>query len=314
MTVLSIADTVTQAVASQDLPPISMLAQALVSVYRGIEAATSTCRERQRDMELGDAATAVKSSRAATFVLVHGAFHGGWCWERVRRRLIGGGARVYTPSQTGLGDRRHLLSAAITMETFVADIVNLVESEELTDVVLVGHSFGMRTVLGVADRIPERLSHLVSLDGAIALDGRSRLEAMSPRERAERVAAAQDHDGGVSVPPPPATRYGLTDPHEIAWVDRRLTPQPLSVEASRLVLRHPVGNGLPGTYVRFTEPAFGNLLPSAEYARSHPHWSYLEIASNHDAIISASDQVCEVLEAVARLSPPTDIRVAAVRR
>lgn len=235
----------------------------------------------------------------STFVLVHGAFHGGWSWRNVRRRLASKGAQVYTPSQTGLGDRRHLLSTEITMETFVADIVNLIESEELWNVVLVGHSFGMRTVIGVADRIAERLSHLVALDGAIALDGRSRLEAMPPSEREARIAAAQAHDGGVSVPPPPATKYGLTDPAEIDWVNRRMTPQPLSVEASRLELPNPIGNGLPGTYVRFSKPAFGNLLQSAEYAKQHPDWRYLEIASNHDAIISASDQVCEILEEVA---------------
>lgn len=235
----------------------------------------------------------------ATYVFVHGSFHGGWCWQRMAHRLRLSGATVYTPSLTGLGDRKHLLSRDITIGTFVEDIVNLIESEEIDEVILGGHSFGMRVVIGVADRIPNRLSHLVSLDGAIPTDSRSRLESLSATERDERLRRAQEHDGGISVPPPPATFYGLSDPEEIAWVQRRMTPMPMSAEASRLPLHHPPGNGVAGTYIRFTRPAFGNLKPSSDYARTELGWAYHEIECHHDAIISASGEICEILERVA---------------
>src|SRR6202453_1322221 len=91
----------------------------------------------------GAEATATKAQTAAqTFVLVPGAWHGGWCWSRVAARLRGAGHRVVTPTQTGLGERKHLLSKDITLDTFTSDIVNVIEAEELSDIILVGHSFG----------------------------------------------------------------------------------------------------------------------------------------------------------------------------
>src|SRR5579875_3323603 len=98
-----------------------------------------------------------------TFVLVHGAWHGGWCWSRVAAILRGRGHRVFTPTQTGLGERAHLLSRDITFDTFVQDVVGVFEAEELEDVVLVGHSFGGSSISGVVDRMPERVRRLVYL-------------------------------------------------------------------------------------------------------------------------------------------------------
>src|SRR5262245_27195504 len=104
---------------------------------------------------------------AKTYVLVHGAWHGGWCWQAVARLLRAQGHQVTTPTQTGLGERRHLLRRGITLDVFVADIVNHIESEELKDVILVGHSFGGVSISGVADRIADRIRHLVYLDAVI---------------------------------------------------------------------------------------------------------------------------------------------------
>lgn len=232
-----------------------------------------------------------------TYVLVHGAFHGGWCWRRVQMRLEQRGHRVFAPSQTGLGDRHHLLSRDITMETFVADVVNLIMSEELQDVILVGHSFGARTVVGVADQIPDRLHHLVFLDGGFPVSGRSRLEEMPVDVREARIVAAERFSGGISVPPPPAKAFGLSNPADIAWVERHLTPHPLSVDAAPQWLDHEIGNGLPCTYVRFTGPTFERVGPSADYAREHEHhgWRYLELPGGHDAIIANPEPVSDVL-------------------
>lgn len=239
------------------------------------------------------------STAAGTFVLIHGAFHGGWCWQRVQPALERRGHRVYAPSQTGLGDRRHLMSAHITMETFVDDIANLILFEDLRDVILVGHSFGTRTVIGVADRMPERLRHLVFLDGGFPIQGRSRLDTMPAEVREARLTRAMDYDGGISVPPPPGASFGLTNPDDAAWVERYLTPHPLSVDASVQTLSHELGNGVPATYVRFVEPTFEQVGSSAEYARNRSDWQYLEIAGGHDAIVSNSSAVSGCLEAIA---------------
>ena len=108
-----------------------------------------------------------------TFVLLHGAWHGGWCWHDVAVLLRAQGHSVTAPTQTGLGERRHLLSGAITLETFVQDLVEHLEAEEIEDAILVGHSFGGMAISGAADRVPQRIRHLVYLDSMVLEDGQA---------------------------------------------------------------------------------------------------------------------------------------------
>ncbi|HWH80844.1 MAG TPA: alpha/beta hydrolase family protein [Burkholderiaceae bacterium] len=234
----------------------------------------------------------------ATYVLVHGAFHGGWCWRPVAAGLRKRGHEVFTPTQTGLGERRHLMSSLITMETFVQDILATIEMEELSDVILVGHSFGGRVIAGVADRIPQRIRHLVFIDGGLPLDGLSRLETMSPDQRDARMARARV-TGGISIPAPPASTFGVSDAGCAAWLDEHLTPQPLGAEASRLVLSNPVGNGLPATYVRCTAPGFAGVESSARYAQARKDWKFVEVKAGHNVIVTDPPWTIGLLHAVA---------------
>ena len=97
----------------------------------------------------------------ATYVLVHGAWHGSWCWKRVRRALQAAGHEVFTPTLTGVGERSHLLSQEINLDTHIHDVVNLIQWEELSDVILCGHSYGGFVISGAADRIPDKIRALV---------------------------------------------------------------------------------------------------------------------------------------------------------
>src|SRR6266700_5341846 len=166
-----------------------------------------------------------------TFVLAHGSWHGGWCWRRVADQLRAKGHVVYAPSYTGMGDRAHLLSKDITISTFAEDLVQVIQSEELTNVVLVGHSFGGVPISGVADRIPEKIAHLVYLDSVLVESGRSAFSYYPPAEVDARIKAAEKATNGVAVPVPqplPAV-WGLGkegDP-DYDWVQRRLSPHPL---------------------------------------------------------------------------------------
>jgi pimeloyl-ACP methyl ester carboxylesterase len=235
---------------------------------------------------------------ARTFVLVHGAWHGGWCWIRVAERLMTADHRVFTPTQTGLGERRHLLSPAITPETFIDDIANVIDAEELEDVILVGHSFGGRSIAGVADRMPNRLRRLVFLDASLPENGKSAFEQTPPDVREARIKAAQQFSGGMSMPPPKAEAFGVADPDDAAWVERRLTPHPFATYSLPLVLKHPVGNGVPTTYIRCVEPAYPVLHESAAYAQSRSDWQYLELRSGHDAMVTAPAELTEMLLAL----------------
>ncbi len=161
----------------------------------------------------------------ANIILIHGAFHGGWCWRDVAEPLRRDGHRVFAPSLTGLGDRSHLLNADVDLDTHIADVRNLIETEELDEVVLVGHSYGGMPITGVADVLAERLSALVYLDAIMPEDGES---AMVIRTRVPGATLAMDRPAdGVGVPAPPAHVFGPTGAIG-AWVDRQMTPHPFA--------------------------------------------------------------------------------------
>jgi len=164
----------------------------------------------------------------ATFVLVHGSGHGGWCWRRVVPLLTAAGHRVLTPTLTGLGDRAHLLSRSTDLDLHIADVVSVLEHERIHDAVLVGHSYGGMVVTGAADRVGHRVAHLVYLDAAIPRDGESVVDlvphAVSSLKAGVRVVDGVELVGFPDDGPPPA--LGLSDPEDVAWVGSMLTPHP----------------------------------------------------------------------------------------
>ncbi|MEJ0091999.1 MAG: alpha/beta hydrolase [Methylocella sp.] len=165
-------------------------------------------------------------------------------------RLRGLGHSVFAPSYSGMGDRAHLLSRDIAIDTFVEDLVGVIQSEELREVVLVGHSFGGIPISGVADRIPQSIAHLVYLDANVIESGRSAF-SLYPADVVEaRIKAAESANSGLAVPPPqilPAVGGLKEGTADYDWVLRRLTPHPLGAYTNPLKLQNPVGNGLPRT-------------------------------------------------------------------
>ena len=235
----------------------------------------------------------IEVSSQRTFVLVHGAFHGGWCWRQVAERLRAQGHTVFTPTQTGCGERSHLMSAAITLDTFVDDIAHVLIWEDLHEVVLVGHSFGGNAISGVADRMPERLRQLIYLDAAMLEGGQSMFDLLDPQVVATRLAAAQA-SGGLSVAPPPAAMFDIQDEALAKEVQARLTPHPLSTYTSPLKLAHPVANGLPAVYVQCTAPVFAGLQPARDWVRASG-MKTVELAAGHDAMITAPELLTDLL-------------------
>lgn len=197
---------------------------------------------------LGAAQAAAPSERQArSYLLVHGAFNGGWVWRPVADRLRAAGHRVFTPTMTGMSDRRHLLSPSVTLDTWIEDIVNLAEAEELSDFTLVGYSFGGIPALGALDRMADRVRRLVLLDALVASDGQSALDILPP-ENAEGIRRANMQVNGVAVLPPPQ-RVSIEGP-EAQWLLRRFTPHPRATWEAPLRLTRPPGAGRPRTYVR----------------------------------------------------------------
>jgi len=234
-----------------------------------------------------------------TFVLVHGAWHGGWCWPRVADVLRGRGHTVLTPTLTGLGERAHLLSPAVDVNLHGRDIANVLRFEDLSDVVLVGHSYGGPVISAVADSERSRIRQLVYLDSGIAEGGQSMLDRLPPALAAARIAASIDVDGTLCFPVPPAEAFGVTDPDDAAWLLRHLVPQPLATFQQPLALSGPVGNGVPATYIVCSDPVYAPLEASRQWARA-AGWPMRELATGHDAMVTAPGPLADMLEELAR--------------
>jgi pimeloyl-ACP methyl ester carboxylesterase len=243
----------------------------------------------------------------ATFVLVHGACHGGWCWRKLIPLLRGAGHEVYTPTLTGLGERAHLGNPEVGLATHVQDIVKMLEYEDLTDVVLVGHSYAGMVITGVAHAVPGRLAHLVYLDAFVPEDGQSMLD-LGPPERREAMPrrVREEGDGWLlpSLVPVPWEQfvrdvYLVTDEAEVAWLTARLGPQPFKTFTDPVSATNPAAAALPRTYIRcrdYPNPAFDRF--AAQAATPGSGWRHHLLPTSHDAMVTMPRELATLLLAI----------------
>jgi pimeloyl-ACP methyl ester carboxylesterase len=231
----------------------------------------------------------------ATFVLVHGAWHGAWCWRRVERLLMARGHEVFAPTLTGVGERSHLLHADIDLDTHILDVVNLIKWQELTDVVLVGHSYGGMVISGAAEKVGPAIATFVMLDAFHPEDGQSLLDVNVPAV-ADAVRAAE-RSGATTLPPRAAALFNVNE-NDRAWVDAQCTSQPIKSFTQRLRLtgaRERIANK---AYIRaasYPNPAFDRGLAAAR-AKG---WRTYEVPCGHDVMIDRPERLAEILEEVA---------------
>jgi pimeloyl-ACP methyl ester carboxylesterase len=199
----------------------------------------------------------------AIFVLVHGSCHGGWCWKKVTPLLSEDGHQVYTPTLTGLGERSHLVSKNIGLDTHILDIVQVLEYEGLNEVTLVGHSYGGLVIGGVAENVPERIRRLVYLDGYIPQDNKSASDIISYLETIARFEfqdfkkrTLMEQGKEWLVAPYKPEEYGVTNLDDISQMNSRLTPMPWHTHDQPLRITNPKARKLPKSYICCTE--FGN--------------------------------------------------------
>jgi pimeloyl-ACP methyl ester carboxylesterase len=234
----------------------------------------------------------------ASFVLVHGAWHGGWCWRRLAPLLRAAGHEVFAPTLTGLGERAHLLAPAVDLDTHTRDVLGVLDCEELRDVALVGHSYGGMVITAVAERAPGVLARLVYLDAFLPRDGECLLDALPPGAREQTLARARAEGEGWYLPPQrDAHPYGVTDPADVAWVRRRLTAHPLRTLQQPVRCASPAAAALPRTYISCTATRY--FPQFAARARAAPGWESRELDAVHDAMITAPGRLAGVLLEVA---------------
>lgn len=233
----------------------------------------------------------------STYVLVHGAWHGSWCWKRVRGALQARGHEVFTPALTGVADRVHLLSPDVDLETHITDVTNLIRWEDLSDVVLCGHSYGGCVISGVADRMPDRIGALVYLDAFVLESGESLLDTLPPEVRDAQLEGAREFGDGWKVPPIPAEALNVNG-NDLAWVDRQCTMQPLATFQQPIRLTGEIARINNVTFVLATGWDPSPFMPSYERAKAKG-WKTVTIACGHDVMLDMPEQLTEELLAAA---------------
>ncbi|MFJ2395278.1 alpha/beta fold hydrolase [Streptomyces sp. NPDC087843] len=236
----------------------------------------------------------------STYLLVHGAWHSGECWERVVPLLESAGHRALTPSLTGHGDKARLLGPEVGLDTHVDDIVELITEEDLTEVVLVGHSYAGLVISAAADRLPDRIAHLVYLDAMVPEDGESAADVMPVTQAL--IDLALKSDNGWRVPPlpglpPPSGLFGVTDPADVAWL--RTTLSDLSVRCLQQPVRlgNPAANSIPRTHIHCTEgrpEGFDRRPVPATQPNGSPA-RVRELATGHDCMVTMPAELTDLL-------------------
>lgn len=239
----------------------------------------------------------------AHFVLVHGAWHGAWCWRRVVQALISQGHRAHAVTLTGVGERAHLMSSAITLETHITDVLQAIEAEELEDVVLAVHSYAGMIGTAIADRQDHRLKHLVYVDAVVPRPGESWSATHASATREARLAAAAASPD-YSFPPPDPAVFGLAG-DDLEWVRRRQTPHPGHPYQAALEFDPKRVAEVPRTFVNCTRPALGTIDAIRLRLRDPRYWDgawqggggvrMVELRTGHDPMISAPAELTRIL-------------------
>jgi pimeloyl-ACP methyl ester carboxylesterase len=232
----------------------------------------------------------------ATFLLVHGAWHGGWCWRRVSDLLEKQGHKVFAPTMTGLGERSHLLDARINLATHIADIVNVIKWEKLENIVLVGHSYGGVIISGVAEQMPRSIGSIVFLDAFVPQSGDS-LSTKASQPVREAIAASAPK-GDVTIKPVPAAVFRVNE-NDRAWVDAMCTPHPLATFTDKVALTGAHDRVAKKAYIRakgYPSVPFDGFY---ERLKADPAWRVYELLCGHDAMVDMPVELSEILVKVA---------------
>lgn len=232
-------------------------------------------------------------ARMSAYVLVHGAWHGSWCWKRVRHALRSQGHEVFTPTLTGVGERSHLISPHINLETHINDVVNCIRWEELTDVILCGHSYGGCVIRGAADRIADRIGALVYLDAFVPEPGQSLFDTLPAELRDAQTDLAKTMGEGWKLPPIPAEAFHVNE-NDRHWVNRQCTPQPIETFRQPLLLTGAVDSIRNVTYILASGWQPSVFTPFYEKAKARG-WKTLSIQCGHDVMLDEPEQLTQAL-------------------
>lgn len=245
---------------------------------------------------MADNANAQMQTSAKTFVLVHGAWHGGWCWRRVADLLQKQGHKVFTPTMTGLGERSHLIDGKVNLATHVTDIVNVIKWEGLGDIVLVGHSYGGMIISGVAEQMRDAIGSIVFLDAFVPENGDS-LAAKASQPVREAIASLVEK-GETAMKPVSAAVFRVNE-KDRAWVDAMCTPHPVATLTDKITVTGACDRVAKKAYIRAKGYPSVPFDGAQERLKADAAWRVYELPCGHDAMVDMPDRLTEILVEVA---------------
>jgi pimeloyl-ACP methyl ester carboxylesterase len=238
----------------------------------------------------------MSQSSSKTFVLIHGAWHGGWAWQRVADRLRARGHSVFAPTLTGLGERAHLLRPGIDLSLHIADVLGVIKYEQLNDFVLVGHSYGGCVISGVAEAVADKIRSIVFLDAFIPDNGESLFDVVQPAVK-EVIQGVLDRRE-TTVPVRDAAAFKVNE-KDRAWVDSLATPQPIRTMTEKIKLIGARDRIAKKIYIRAS--GYPNVSFDKAFARvkADRGWCAYEVPCGHDVMIDEPERLTEILIEVA---------------
>jgi pimeloyl-ACP methyl ester carboxylesterase len=234
------------------------------------------------------------ADKKTTFVLIHGAWGGGWNYQRVAEALRMRGHIVYAPSLTGCGERSHLLDGSVNLSTHIQDVLNIFKYESIGRAVLVGHSYGGMVITGAADRISEKISALVYLDAFLPENGQSVWDINIPANTARYLASAGEA-GGFAIPAPPASFWNL-NARDVPLYEKLTGPHPLAALTERLKLTGSHASIRKRIYVHATDLGRPSAFqPFYEKCKADPKWETHALACGHEVMMDMPERTLEIL-------------------
>ena len=235
----------------------------------------------------------------STFVLIHGGWHGGWCWRKVAKNLRNAGHEVFVPSLTGMGEREHLWTPEVGLSTHTQDVLNLIHFEQLSQIILVGHSYGGTIMTLVADQMAVKVDALVYVDGVIPETGVSGWLGFPEQRRSDMLAGAKKLGGG-RIPPPDPSIWGVTEAQDVAWLRALCSPHPLKTMQDVPQL------GQAWTHVRTKHYILAGMNNNPRFrahyntAQSQADWTTEVIDGGHDLMVTHPYELSTALNRVAQ--------------
>ena len=232
----------------------------------------------------------------ATFVLVHGAWAGGVIWRPIAKALRSASHEVYTPTLTGIGERRHLLGREITLSTHVQDVLAVLDYEDLSDIVLVGHSYGGMVVTGVADTLPDKIASLVYLDAFVPENGQSLFSMVPADHRAQPLSASGEE--WLTAPLPPEA-FGNPSQKVRDFMARKGMPQPTACFSQPVKLTGGIERIRRKTYIYCNDPEPTVFTPLYESLKNRSGWVVRTLRCTHFPQMDMAEELTAMLTAAA---------------